>query len=139
MGDDRGITIRRWEPRDRAAVQALLSALDERAKVTANNAPTYVAERAGDVVGMVTLCVFTTLTGTKAYLDHLVVEPKSQRRGIGRALMDYAIERAKEAGASRVDLTARASKQAAHALYRSLGFEVRETTSLRLLLLPNQD
>ena len=104
----------------------------------ASDAPTYVAERAGRVVGMVTLCVFPTLTGTKAYLDHLVVAPEWQRRGIGRALMEYAIERAKDAGASRVDLTARASKQAAHALYRSLGFELRETTNLRYFL-PEED
>lgn len=139
MEDGRAIRIRPWEPRDRAAVQALLRVLDEGANVTASDAPTYVAERAGRVVGMVTLCVYTTLTGAKAYLDHLVVAPESQRSGIGRALMEYAIGRAKDAGASRVDLTARASKQAAHALYRSLGFELRETSNLRLHFLPQRD
>ena len=34
---------------------------------------TYVAEAEGEVVGMVTLCTFRTLTAMKAYLDHLVV------------------------------------------------------------------
>ena len=42
------------------------------------------------------------------------------------------------AGASRVDLTARASKQAAHALYASLGFEQRETTNFRLRITSEQ-
>jgi ribosomal protein S18 acetylase RimI-like enzyme len=129
-------TIRPWQAADRAAVQALLRLLSEDAKVTASDAPTYVAERDGLVVGMVTLCVFTTLTGVKAYLDHLVVAPESRRMGIGRALMEYAMERAREAGALRVDLTARATKQAAHALYRSLGFEQRETLLLRRYLTP---
>jgi ribosomal protein S18 acetylase RimI-like enzyme len=127
-----GVEIRPWEARDRTAVQALLKLLSEDAEVQAADAPTYVAEKEGQVVGMVTLCVFTTLTGEKAYLDHLVVAPQWRRSGIGRALVQYAIERAKDAGASRVDLTANATKQAGHGLYRSLGFEKRETSSFRL-------
>jgi ribosomal protein S18 acetylase RimI-like enzyme len=127
-----GVEIRRWEARDRGAVQALLKLLSEDAEVRAGDAPTYVAEKEGQVVGMVTLCVFTTLTGAKAYLDHLVVAPQWRRSGIGRALVQYAIERARDAGASRVDLTANATKQAGHGLYRSLGFEERETSNFRL-------
>ena len=130
------LTIRPWQEQDRHAVQSLLWHLSEDADVTADDAPVYVAERDGVVVGMVTLCVFTTLTGRKAYLDHLVVAPEARRRGVGRALMEYAIERARDAGASRVDLTARATKQAAHALYRSLGFEQRQTVLLRRPIRP---
>lgn len=131
------MTIRPWQACDRVAVQALLRVLDEGAdgvgaEVTADDAPAYVAERDGVVVGMVTLCVYATLTGAKAYLDHLVVAPDARRSGIGRQLVEHAIERAREAGASRVDLTARATKQAAHGLYSSLGFEQRETTNFRL-------
>jgi ribosomal protein S18 acetylase RimI-like enzyme len=128
----KGITIRPWQARDRPAVQTLLKLLSDDAEVTASDAPVYVAERDGVAVGMVTLCVFTTLTGAKAYLDHLVVAPGSRRSGVGRALMEYAIEQARDAGASRVDLTANATKQAGHSLYRSLGFEQRETSNFRL-------
>lgn len=134
MEDAEAITIRLWQEQDHQAVQSLLRQLSEDAEVTASNAPAYVAEREGVVVGMVTLCIYTTLTGTKAYLDHLVVAPEARRHGIGRALMEYAIERARDADASRVDLTARDTKQAAHALYRSLGFEPRETSLFRLLI-----
>jgi ribosomal protein S18 acetylase RimI-like enzyme len=125
------LTIRPWQARDRDAVSHLLKLLSEDAEVTASDAPVYVAERDGLVVGTVTLCVYTTLTGPKAYLDHLVVAPEERRLGIGRALVEHAIERARDAGASRVDLTANATKQAAHALYRSLGFEQRETSIFR--------
>jgi ribosomal protein S18 acetylase RimI-like enzyme len=137
MDEANSVTIRPWQNTDRPAVQALLRSLSDDAEVTAGDAPVYVAERDGVVMGMVTLCVYTTLTGAKAYLDHLVVAPESRRIGIGRALVEYAIERAAEAGASRVDLTARATKQAAHGLYRSLGFEQRETLLLRRLIEPD--
>jgi ribosomal protein S18 acetylase RimI-like enzyme len=129
-----GTTIRPWAGRDREHVQALLKLLSQDALVRGEDAPTYVAERDGRVVGMVTLCVFRTLTGPKAYLDHLVVAPDWRQRGIGRALMEYAIEQARAAGASRIDLTANTEKQAGRALYRSLGFKERDTASFRLNL-----
>src|SRR3954453_9960839 len=104
------VAIRAWDRRDRADVQALLRLLSADAEVRADDAPTYVAETGGRVVGMVTLCVFRTLTGPKAYLDHLVVASDWRRRGIGRALLEYAIEQAQAGGVSRIDLTANTEK-----------------------------
>jgi GNAT superfamily N-acetyltransferase len=134
MADAGGITIRPWAGRDREQVQNLLKLLSEDALVTSEDAPTYVAERDGRVVGTVTVCVFRTLTGPKAYLDHLVVAPDSRRRCIGRALVEYAIEKARAAGASRIDLTANSEKHSGRVLYRSLGFQKRDTASFRLNL-----
>jgi ribosomal protein S18 acetylase RimI-like enzyme len=104
------------------------------AVVHSGDAPAYVAEAGDRVVGMVTVCQFTTLTGTKAFLDHLVVAPEWRRRGVARRLMAHAIEVATAAGASRLDLTAGEGKAAARALYRELGFRERETGSFRLPL-----
>lgn len=126
--------LRAWERRDREAVQGLLRLLSDAAEVTGDDAPTYVATSGGRVVGMVTLCVLRTLTGPKAYLDHLVVAPDHRRHGIGRALVLHAIGQATASGASRIDLTAGEGKQAGRALYASLGFVERETAVFRLLL-----
>jgi GNAT superfamily N-acetyltransferase len=130
------ITIRPWAKRDRDAVQGLLRLLAPDALVVAGDAPTHVAEADGQVVGMVTVCVLTTLTGRKAYLDHLVVARVWRRRGVARSLMRHAIDVATTAGASRLDLTASDKKVAARQLYASLGFQERETGSFRLPLAP---
>jgi hypothetical protein len=65
MAGNRGVTIRAWQGRDLEQVQALLKLLSDDAVVTSEDAPTYVAETDGRVVGMVTLCVFRTLTGPR--------------------------------------------------------------------------
>jgi ribosomal protein S18 acetylase RimI-like enzyme len=128
------IAIRAWNRCDHDGVQGLLRLLSRDAEITSHDAPTYVAEDGEQLVGMVTLCVYSTLTGPKAYLDHLVVAPNWRRRGIARRLVQHAIEQADAAGASRVDLTANDTKQAARALYESLGFQMRDTGVCRLRL-----
>jgi ribosomal protein S18 acetylase RimI-like enzyme len=126
------ITIRRWTRRDHADVLGLLRLLSPVADIRNHDAPAYVAEDGGQLVGMVTLCVYRTLTGPKAYLDHLVVAPGKRRRGIGRALVRHAIQQAAAEGASRIDLTAHREKRAGRGLYESLGFRERDTGSFRL-------
>jgi ribosomal protein S18 acetylase RimI-like enzyme len=136
MGEG-AVAIRPWRADDRREVEQLLKLLSAEASVGSDDSPTFVAVADGRVVGMVTLCRFTTLTGTKAYLDHLVVAPDFRRRGIGRALARHAIGHAQAGGASRIDLTAGAGKQAGRALYRALGFRERDTGNFRLELGPN--
>jgi ribosomal protein S18 acetylase RimI-like enzyme len=132
--DGPSIVIRPWEPRDRETVERLLRVLSADAEVSSDDAPTYVAVQDGHVVGIVTLCFFRTLTGPKSYPDHLVVDPRMRRRGIGRALVEHAVSRARAAGAARIDLTAGDQKVAGRALYRSLGFRERDTRVFRLPL-----
>lgn len=134
MGCESGFRIRPWVPADREKVQDLLRLLSQEADVTTEEAPTFVAESSEGIVGMVTLCVFTTLTGPKAYLDHLVVAPERRRQGIGRSLVLHAIEIARQAQASRIDLSASETKQAGRALYAALGFSRRDSDSFRLHL-----
>src|SRR3954447_2472936 len=104
------LEIRAWEERDGGAVQRLLRLLSAEAEIRSEDAPVFVAESGGHVIGMVTLCMFATLTGPKAFVDHLVVAPESRRQGMGRALVQHAIAHARAAGASRIDLTARPSE-----------------------------
>jgi ribosomal protein S18 acetylase RimI-like enzyme len=62
----------------------------------------------------------------ECYLQELYVVPDRRGRGIGRALMEAALETARERGASYMDLGTGEDDVAARALYESLGFSNRE-------------
>ena len=63
-------------------------------------------------------------TGTEdAWLEDLFVEPGARGAGIGRALTEASIERARSRGCGRIQLDANEANEPALALYRSLGFE----------------
>jgi ribosomal protein S18 acetylase RimI-like enzyme len=62
----------------------------------------------------------------ECYLAELYVAPERRGRGLGRALMEAAIELARQEGADRMDLGTSDDDVAARALYESLGFVDRE-------------
>jgi GNAT superfamily N-acetyltransferase len=61
-----------------------------------------------------------------AYLEELYVVPERRGRGLGRALLEAAMEHARERGAVRIDLNTSVDDVAARALYESAGFTNRE-------------
>ena len=60
------------------------------------------------------------------YLEELYVVPERRGRGLGRALMEAAIELARDRGAADMHLGTSEDDVAARALYESLGFTNRE-------------
>ena len=62
----------------------------------------------------------------ECYLAELYVVPDRRGQGLGRALMEAAIELARGEGADRMDLGTSEDDVAARALYESLGFTNRE-------------
>ncbi len=61
-----------------------------------------------------------------AYLEELYVVPERRGHGIGRALLEAAMEHARERGAAHIDLGTSEDDVAARALYESAGFTNRE-------------
>ena len=64
--------------------------------------------------------------GLECYLAELYVAPARRGQGLGRALMDAAMEFARERGAVFMDLATSQADVAACALYESCGFTNRE-------------
>jgi len=94
----------------------------------------FVARDDGEIVGTLTLVVFLIPTGTRAWIEDVVVDESTRGRGVGEALTLAAIDEAKRRGVRSIDLTSRPSRVAANALYVKLGFEHRETNVYRFLL-----
>jgi ribosomal protein S18 acetylase RimI-like enzyme len=88
----------------------------------------------GEIVGMLTLALFRIPTGLRAWIEDVVVDTTTARRGIGTALTEAALRRAAEAGARTVDLTSRPARQAANGLYQKVGFARRDTNVYRYQL-----
>ena len=64
--------------------------------------------------------------GLSCYLEELYVVPDLRGQGIGRQLLERAIEVAREQGADFMDLGTSEDDVAARALYEKLGFTNRE-------------
>ena len=109
----------------------------EVAEIVASPASTLLIatdEDTGDVLGALTLVLFRTPTGRRAWIEDVVVDGAARGRGVGEALNRRALALAAEGGARTVDLTSRPSREAANRLYARLGFEGRDTNVYRVQL-----
>ena len=60
----------------------------------------------------------------EAHLLNITVAGPRQRQGIGRALLDFLFERARQAGAHQMFLEVRPTNEPAQSLYRRTGFQL---------------
>jgi predicted N-acetyltransferase YhbS len=86
----------------------------------------FVAERNGEVLGSAFIDERSTIAG----IGPVTVDPGAQDAGVGRALMEAALERQHEREAVGVRLVQTAYHYRSLALYLKLGFAVRETLSV---------
>ncbi len=103
------------------------------AAITSSEADTLFMARdsEGRIVGSLTLAVFRIPTGVRAWIEDVVVDDSARGAGIGEALVEAAVERARSLGAKTVDLTSRPSREAANRLYVRAGFIARSTNVYR--------
>jgi GNAT superfamily N-acetyltransferase len=95
-----------------------------------------VAEIEGEVVGTLQLTLIPYLTmqgGKRALVEAVFVNEQYRGLGIGRKLMQWAIDSARAANCSMVQLTTNKQRAAAHRFYESLGF-VGSHTGMKLVL-----
>jgi ribosomal protein S18 acetylase RimI-like enzyme len=93
-----------------------------------------VARNDDVIVGALTLVIFAIPTGVRAWIEDVVVDKGSRGTGVGEALSIAAIDEARRRGVRSIDLTSRPSREAANALYRKLGFELRDTNVYRFFI-----
>jgi 8-oxo-dGTP diphosphatase len=101
----------------------------------AEASPAEMAGRSGTqpaVIAFFALSLSRTLTDTHAWLDALAVEPGHRRRGVGRAMFEVAVRRARERGASVLLLDAKRGSERAQEFYRACGFGGDDVRIIRM-------
>ena len=91
-----------------------------------------VARVDAEIVGSLTLVIFPIPTGTRAWIEDVVVDEAARGQGVGATLTTEAVRLARASGARTVDLTSRPARAAANRLYERLGFELRDSKVYRL-------
>ncbi len=84
-----------------------------------------MADAGGVVVACLQLTLVPGLTRsgmTRAQIEGIRVDADHRGESIGRRLIDWALERAREQGAALAQLTSDKSRENAHEFYRALGF-----------------
>lgn len=83
------------------------------------------------IVGVLTLAIINIPTGMLARIEDVVVDKSARGKGIGEKITIAAIEKAKELGIKKIDLTSNPNRVAANRLYQRLGFKQRITNVYR--------
>lgn len=105
---------------------------DIREMVEAPGTVVFIArDDVGAIVGTLTLVVFRIPTGIRAWIEDVIADPAASGQSVGRLLNQAALDEARRRGARNVDLTSRPSREAANHIYKSMGFEPRETNVYR--------
>lgn len=79
------------------------------------------------IVAMCTLATYLAPTGRKAWIEDVVVDSQMRGQKLGRLLIDRVVDEARRLAPCSLMLTSRPARVAANALYKSAGFEQRET------------
>jgi GNAT superfamily N-acetyltransferase len=95
-----------------------------------------IAVDGDDVVGTTTVIVYTTPFWIKARLDEVVVDASARGTGVGEALVKAALEIGRQKGAQVGELQSGRgqNREAAHRLYERLGFKIRDSDVMRIVL-----
>ena len=83
---------------------------------------------------MCTLCVGCCPSGVKGWIEDVVVDSRHRGLGLGKRLLLFVHQCAKELGVGSLILTSAPHRVEANGLYRSLGYEQRNTNAYRLKL-----
>jgi GNAT superfamily N-acetyltransferase len=95
-----------------------------------------VARDGEEIVGTTTVIVYTTPFWIKARLDEVVVDASARGKGVGEALVLAALEVGRAGGAQMAELQSGRgpARDAAHALYERIGFRIRDSDVMRIVL-----
>ena len=84
------------------------------------------------IAGMLTVGIYHSPTGGKAWIEDVVVDESFRGKGLSKLLVSHAIEFTKSKQIPSLMLTSNPKRIAANKLYQTMGFERKETNVYRI-------
>ena len=88
----------------------------------------------GTSVAMLSVGIYRTPSGCKAWIEDVVVDDAYRGHGYGKKIVAHAIGFSRDSGANTISLTTNPSRIAANHLYPLLGFEKYETNVYKMYI-----
>lgn len=97
-----------------------------------DNSHLFLIFSGNNMAGMLTLAIYKSPTGSKGWIEDVVISDKYKGLGLGRKIVQHAIDYAKTSGIELMMLTSNPTRIAANKLYHSIGFEQKETNVYKM-------
>ena len=86
----------------------------------------YIAKYNDEIIGSFALLIMDNLAhfgSPSAIVEDVVVSENHQNKGVGKIMMEFAMEKAKSKGCYKMVLSSNVKRENAHRFYENLGFE----------------
>jgi phosphinothricin acetyltransferase len=93
-----------------------------------------VVRDAERIVGMATLYIIPKIGKKNGLLEDVIVSADYRGQGLGERLVRTVLEMAKSLGLVSITLTSNPVRVAAHRLYQKVGFVIKDSDVMRIML-----
>ena len=136
------IEIKTYSPEYHEAMQRFLNQLTTSPMVltesmfhqllSSENSHLFFIMKDEQIAGMLTVGIYYSPTGGKAWIEDVVVDETFRGQGLSKQLVAHAIEFVKSKQIPLLMLTSNPKRIAANKLYQAMGFERKETNVYRM-------
>ena len=136
------IEIKTYSPEYHEAIQRFLNQLTTSPMVLtesmfhqlldSENSHLFFIIKDEQIAGMLTVGIYHSPTGGKAWIEDVVVDETFRGQGLSKQLVAHAIEFVKSQQIPLLMLTSNSKRIAANKLYQAMGFERKETNVYRM-------
>ena len=136
------IEIKTYSPEYHEAMQRFLNQLTTSPMVltesmfhqllASENSHLFFIMKDEQIAGMLTVGIYYSPTGGKAWIEDVVVDETFRGQGLSKLLVTHAIEFVKSKQIPLLMLTSNPKRIAANKLYQAMGFERKETNVYRM-------
>ena len=103
-----------------------------RQQIDSDNSHLFFLMKEGQIAGMLTVGIYYSPTGGKAWIEDVVVDETFRGQGLSKRLVAHAIEFTQSKQIPLLMLTSNPKRIAANKLYQAMGFSRKETNVYRM-------